>query len=182
MSWTLGNYIQEGKPQWPTAMVFKGLKSFRFHEDLHPWKPSEERRAVHTAGSCRIANRVTALETEASTVGGYMAASTFDFFKTWTIFNLLQYHCCFLSWSFGCGQRCLAGYSPWGVEESDTAEWQSTAQHVWDLSPQPAVECAPPAECRRRNLWASSEVSHFVCLTRGFPDLFRWCELTSSSQ
>ena len=62
------------------AMVFKGLKSLRFHEDLHPWKPSTERRAVHTAGSCRIANRVTALEIEASIVGGYMAASTFDFF------------------------------------------------------------------------------------------------------
>ena len=33
------------------------------------------------------------------------------------------------------GQMCLAGYSPWGCKESDTAEWLSTAQHSlswWD--------------------------------------------------
>ena len=28
------------------------------------------------------------------------------------------------------GQRSLAGYSPWGLKESDTTEWLSTAQYL----------------------------------------------------
>ena len=28
------------------------------------------------------------------------------------------------------GQKSLAGYSPWGLKESDMTEWQSTAQHI----------------------------------------------------
>ena len=31
------------------------------------------------------------------------------------------------------GQRSLAGYSPWGHKELDTAERLSTAQHMADL-------------------------------------------------
>ena len=34
-----------------------------------------------------------------------------------------------IAWRIPHGQRNLAGYSPWGCKELDTAEWQSTAQH-----------------------------------------------------
>ena len=39
--------------------------------------------------------------------------------------NLLQYSCL----ENPHGERSLAGYSPWGHKESDTAERLSTAQH-----------------------------------------------------
>ena len=44
--------------------------------------------------------------------------------------NPLQYSCL----ENAHGQRCLAGYSPWGRKESDTAERLSTAQHNVTLS------------------------------------------------
>ena len=42
--------------------------------------------------------------------------------------NPLQYSCS----ENPHGQRSLVGYSPWGCKESDTTEWQSTAQHKPD--------------------------------------------------
>ena len=47
--------------------------------------------------------------------------------------NPLQYSCL----ENPHGQRCLAGYSPWGRKESDTTEWQSTARLsflIWYIS------------------------------------------------
>ena len=43
------------------------------------------------------------------------------------------------------GQRCLAGYSPWGHKESDTTEGLSTAQHNEVLGrAEASVKASPP--------------------------------------
>ena len=43
------NYTQEVKPQWSVAMVFRGLKSLHFHEDLQTMEAKQgEVSSPHT--------------------------------------------------------------------------------------------------------------------------------------
>ena len=51
--------------------------------------------------------------------------------------NPLQYSCL----ENPHGQRSLAGYSPWGLKESDMTEWVSTAQHRFGIAFLPRSKC-----------------------------------------
>ena len=81
--------------------------------------------------------------------------------------NLLQYSCL----ENTCGQRSLAGYSPWGLKESDMTEWlNNTNSNYRRRLPRPEDQTWTKVDAIKYNKFLHTDTSNYLLNHSTFPN------------